>query len=870
MRRVKSLVFLVVLAMMVFGLAATASADTFSDVASSPAAGDIGKIAALGIVNGYPDGTFKPDGKITRAEFAKMAVITAGLGDVAEGYASVSSSFSDVKTSDWFIGYVNVAVAQGYVKGYPNGTFQPNAEITQQEVITVLLRLLGYNDNLPGEWPFDYLAKAQKLGTTDNIKLTAALAATRGDVARLISSTLDENVVEYDAEKNRFDEKQVSGASVTLLADNFKDGTVIEDAVITNYNAKDNKVKLVYTTWNSTFTSKTDGQEIELDPTGYTVQGAATFLQTLDRMVDIVTVTRDDKTYARYVEVKNYGLKTDDEITIKTNTAGDNADTVKMGDISYNVVGAPVNALVSFAGVTANTEYKLDAADLYKITLNDDGKVVRIKATRWGQAAIVDSVDESGKIVRFKEKGTEVKGNKVVDDTLYAVSSLKFDATRYDLDDYENNYYIVKNGKPATLADLKENDMVFNYARGVTLWIEAGDKVVEGKLTSYEDDGTVVKKVTVGDKTYTLAEGAKYDTKGGEDLDKDATNINNVDGDLLDVNVKLYLNPIGDVAAISTDEEAESNKVYGIVVEVLRDVGTTDGVKDYIKLLKADGVTATYQINSDSSTAAKAFRDSFASNTPNVDRFAWITLQSDGSVDDLSAPTMTMANATDVESGRILQGTWKIVASEVKVFNLTNPDTDEYADVENYSDVYDYIDDGGTPNIFMYSKDNDGVYDYIVLASGTSVGSDDFYMVMKKAVNSDGTYVVINRNGTSVTKNVKSGATVTGGTLTGVGEFDVVQIKFSADKISDIDFTYGWNYTGSLSSVSEKVYDIDKSGMKIAIGSDSTWYVVDQDTIIYDVDEDDPTVMTLDDVAKDDLVKFYAKDGAIKWMVVNN
>lgn len=882
MKRAKSLIFLVVLAMMVFGLAVTASADTFSDIANSPAAGDIGKINALGIVNGYPDGTFQPDNKITRAEFSKMAVIASGLTDVADGYKNVASTFSDVKSTDWFIGYVNIAAAQGYVKGYDDGTFRPNAEITQQEVITVLLRLLGYNDNLPGEWPFDYLSKSQKLGITDNIKLTAALPATRADVARLIAANLDENVVEYDSEKNRFDEKQVDGASVTLLADNFRDGSVIEDALVTNFDNKDNKVKLVYTTWtNSDFsTIKDNGKEIELDPNGYTVQGGATYLQTLDRLVDIVTVTRDDKTYARYVEAKNYGIKTDDELYVTTKAAdATKVAKVKMLDISYNVVDAPANAGIDLTGCAVNTEYKIDAADSYKLTLNDDGKVVRVKASKWGQAAIVDSIDESGNIIRFKQKGTAMESSKILDDTTFIASAnqaMTYDSTRYDLDDYENNYYFVKNGKPAKLSDFKENDRVYNYTRGVTLWFEATDKVEEGKLTSYEDDGANVTKITVGDKEYNLAKNAVYDTTAGKDLDKNVTTAN-MESDLLDVNVKLYLNPIGDVAAISTDEEAEANKTYGVVVEILENVSTTNGIKDYIKVIKADGTTASYEINSDSATAAKDFVTN-ALRTEDTDAFVWFTLQSDGTIDDFTLlderGTDAFTTYDNVDTGRIAASTtWSVVADDVKVFSLANPDIDEYADVEKYSDVYDKIDDNGTVLAWAVSKDNDGVIDYLVLDPTSTVGSDDFYMVMKKGNNTDGKYLIVDRNGTSITKDVTSSATFPGGgTILSVGEFDVVQLKFSANKISSIDYANGWDYTGNLNSVTGKVYDIDKSGKRIQIGEGASlaWYVVDEETIIYDVDEDDPTSLVFEDVAKDDLVKFYSKDGAVKWMVVNN
>ncbi len=69
-----------------------------------------------------------------------------------------------------------MAAAQGYVKGDPEGSFRPDDRITQSEVITVLLRILGYNDNLPGDWPSDYIAKAANLGVLDNITFNSNAA----------------------------------------------------------------------------------------------------------------------------------------------------------------------------------------------------------------------------------------------------------------------------------------------------------------------------------------------------------------------------------------------------------------------------------------------------------------------------------------------------------------------------------------------------------------------------------------------------------------------------------------------------------------------------------------------------------------------
>ncbi len=109
---------------------------SFSDVpASQWYANYIGYLEKFEILTGYPDGTFRPDAPITRAEFATIACrfeeLTAG-----------KATFSDVPDSYWGAKYINFAAARGWVTGYPDGTFGPQKNITRAEVVTITCRLL--------------------------------------------------------------------------------------------------------------------------------------------------------------------------------------------------------------------------------------------------------------------------------------------------------------------------------------------------------------------------------------------------------------------------------------------------------------------------------------------------------------------------------------------------------------------------------------------------------------------------------------------------------------------------------------------------------------------------------------------------------
>ncbi len=147
------------------------------------------------VILGYPDGTFCPDGYVTRAELTKMAVSALGY-DVRN-----SAGFSDVNKGDWFYNYVNAASYSGYIKGYPDKTFKPNEYITRQDLCTVLSRAFlslrdaknddaefTDNDNI-SEYAREHVRKMKSLGIVngrENDMFMPTERATRAEVAKII------------------------------------------------------------------------------------------------------------------------------------------------------------------------------------------------------------------------------------------------------------------------------------------------------------------------------------------------------------------------------------------------------------------------------------------------------------------------------------------------------------------------------------------------------------------------------------------------------------------------------------------------------------------------------------------------------------
>ena len=114
----------------------------FIDVRSGWYNAVINAVVNAGYMKGYPDGTFRPDGKITRAEFAQMikAIDKANSG---------MAPFADVK-GHWAQNAIDQAYANGRINGYPDGTFRPNNHITRAEAVKVFNKLYDRSVGLTG------------------------------------------------------------------------------------------------------------------------------------------------------------------------------------------------------------------------------------------------------------------------------------------------------------------------------------------------------------------------------------------------------------------------------------------------------------------------------------------------------------------------------------------------------------------------------------------------------------------------------------------------------------------------------------------------------------------------------------------------
>ncbi len=166
----------------------------------------IASLVDEGIIAGYPDGTFKPENPVTRAEFAKMMARAFAIRPTGE------PRFRDIK-SNWGKAYITALTEAGIVSGYPDGTFKPDRHITRAEMVTMLVRAVKLADKMdsleqpmpsfedvgPGHWAFRAVETAHSLGILPvhfGVVFEPDVATTRAETAWMVKSLIDLKITE--------------------------------------------------------------------------------------------------------------------------------------------------------------------------------------------------------------------------------------------------------------------------------------------------------------------------------------------------------------------------------------------------------------------------------------------------------------------------------------------------------------------------------------------------------------------------------------------------------------------------------------------------------------------------------------------------
>ncbi len=213
MRTLKKSLCLVLALVFVLGLCTIGAGAAATELKDAASIGDVYKDAVvvmngLGIIEGYPDGTFQPTKNVTRAEAAKLVTYMV-LGEKnAERVPDGDGGFSDV-AGNWASKYINYCSSKGYIKGMGDGTFNPSGNITGTQLAALLLRAAGYG--VMGEyegkgWDINAVSDALYYGVFGDTEAEDFGApATREETVLYFFNTLKDIIrVAYDVDLNDY------------------------------------------------------------------------------------------------------------------------------------------------------------------------------------------------------------------------------------------------------------------------------------------------------------------------------------------------------------------------------------------------------------------------------------------------------------------------------------------------------------------------------------------------------------------------------------------------------------------------------------------------------------------------------------------
>lgn len=211
----KSLSLVLCLAMMLSVMVVGAGA-AFSDQESIQNTEAVDACVSLKIISGYPDGTYRPDGTITRAEMAKMICMALNGGKEPSLAAPDKPTFTDVRNTSaaWAEPFIEACRIQGIVAGVSSDRFDPCGEVTGTQAAKMLLGALGYAADKEGftgpSWAVFVNTIANQAGLFEGLDLDPAQPLTRDSAAQMIWNALNATVVEYVTETITTDDGQTA------------------------------------------------------------------------------------------------------------------------------------------------------------------------------------------------------------------------------------------------------------------------------------------------------------------------------------------------------------------------------------------------------------------------------------------------------------------------------------------------------------------------------------------------------------------------------------------------------------------------------------------------------------------------------------
>ena len=208
MKNLKKVLALVMAFAMAFTMMATAGA-AYTDQADIEATEAVDTLTALNVMAGDPDGSFRPNDTVSRAEMCRMIyTIRSGGNDDASSYVGMQTTFQDIPEDAWYAGYVKYCQSVGIVSGTSATTFEPTRDVTGVEAALMCLRVMGYDParaNIGGStWSTTTIGLATENGLLDDVTASVTAGLPRQFAAQIMYNMLDASTVRWSTDSDSY------------------------------------------------------------------------------------------------------------------------------------------------------------------------------------------------------------------------------------------------------------------------------------------------------------------------------------------------------------------------------------------------------------------------------------------------------------------------------------------------------------------------------------------------------------------------------------------------------------------------------------------------------------------------------------------
>ena len=701
MRNLKRALSLALASVMLLGMMVVGSSakgiDDFTDKAEIVNQDAVAVTSAIGMFEGYEDGSFGPENVVTRAEMAVIiCTMLYGAGVNVNQFAE-TSVFTDVPA--WAQGYVNLCSSLGIVAGVGDGKFDPNATVTTAQAVLMLCRALGYFQSAAdfgSDWMLAATAKGTALGLYGDLKLTANEGLTRDNVAELVFNALTKAVpVQYNELLGvYYNENQ---GIIYSLEFNYLQTLGYKNFDLVYRTDTETIYGRPATTWGTgTYNVKTEaGSTSKTD--NLTENGGliASKVRMLDKDEIITVPNAPTYTYTSGQDIDEVYKDLGKSVCTLRDNAKDEGYTwtayvngKEDKDVDDNIPTSKDDSTWKYTGKGTVTEIYIDDADATVTVVEINyylGQVSKVKS------------DSKGEYVTVKAISTEPK---LDDNDFYAEGYEEDDYVVFTVDYNEDeDFYICELMAPET---------------------------VNGEVTRVEKDKDAeTGKGETGETYLKLADGAKYSYSGDGHIVYDLDDDNVKAHPALNEQYTLYLDPNGYVLGF-VQETGSTQYLY------VKD--SDEELRDWVaKVVLADATSVKadlddeYKDGKDKVKIDWVDKDQDKKDKTNIDEKVWAYTVGEDKIYTLKAvDSKTMTNA-EINNGKayISDGKNDFIVDKKTVFVDVEGETaytgyNEVPDVDNATLAY------------VLSTKNGNVAEIVFIVDGDVYDSASTYFMLSK------------------------------------------------------------------------------------------------------------------------------------------